>query len=159
MNFDLLKKACLEVMEKAEYVVVTTIDMRDRLCSRAMFNMRCVSQYPQLQSFFHTQNDSLLVYLSTNTSSDKARQLHRNPQISIHYCEPDGINDVMLGGEVTMTQDNIIRNALWQDGWEIYFPAGPEDPDYTVIILKPSRCRGWINNKSFDIDLDSLEQT
>ncbi|KUK27322.1 MAG: Uncharacterized protein XD60_0564 [Acetothermia bacterium 64_32] len=37
----------------------------------------------------------------------------------------------MLGGEVEIVADPGIRNALWNAGWERYYPAGPDDPDYT----------------------------
>lgn len=59
------------------------------------------------------------------------REIQANRRVSVYYCNPKEVKGVMLGGEVEIVADPGIRNALWNAGWERYYPAGPDDPDYT----------------------------
>ena len=154
MNVDDIKQSCLQVMEQSEVVVVTTRDADGSLFSRSMFNLRCANQFPNLRQLFDGHRDDLLVYLSTNTSSKKVEQLRLDPHAALHYGVPRSFLSVMLWGKVELTQDEKIRRALWQEGWEMYFPQGPLDPDYTALVLRPSRLRGWLGKQAFDTHME-----
>jgi general stress protein 26 len=149
-----IKRSCIQVMEESEIVVVTTKDADGSLLSRSMFNLRCASKYPNLKPLFDGHRDDLLVYLGTNTSSNKVQQLRHEPHVALHYCVPNVFRDVMLGGSVEITQDDAIRRDLWQEGWEMYYPQGPTDPDFTILVLRPKRLRGWLGGRAFDLTLE-----
>jgi general stress protein 26 len=42
---------------------------------------------------------------------------------------------------------------MWVEGWEIYYPKGRDDPDYTVLRVDPLRARGWASMSAFDVEL------
>jgi len=150
-----ITRACLDVMREAEAVVVTTLDERGSPCSRAMFNLRRETQFPTLREIFRSGDDRLLVYLSTNTSSEKVKHIGRDPRVSLYYCLPGRTTGVMLAGQVRVVDERAVKRAVWQPGWEIYFPAGPTDADYTILRLHPTRVRGWLSECGFDHHIEA----
>jgi general stress protein 26 len=152
---DAIKQACLEVMLESEAVSVTTLDEEGAPCTRAMFNLRRKIQFPDLGGLLQAGNDRLLVYLSTNTSSEKIRHIRRDPRVALYYCIPHTFHGAMLSGRVTEVHAQEVKDAIWQEGWEIYFPTGRRDPDYTILELCPSRIRGWLGDRAFDCRLET----
>jgi general stress protein 26 len=49
--------------------------------------------------------------------------------------------------------DAEARASLWVEGWEMYYPAGRDDPDYTVLRVDPVRARGWNSLSAFDMEI------
>ncbi len=145
-----IERECLGVMATSPAVYVSTLDEKGSPSTRAMFNLRRAEQFPSLTPLFAGHDQSLLALLSTNTSSEKIRHLRRDPRVSLYYCIPESFHGVMLSGVVAFESGLEIRRAIWQPGWEIYFPAGVEDPDFTVLSLAPRRVRGWLGASSFD---------
>lgn len=148
-----IRQSCLDVMSVAEAVYVTTLDEDAAPCTRAMFNLRRIDQFPGASPLFEGHDGDLLVYLSTNTSSEKMRQIRRDPRVSLYYCVPRTFHGVMLSGCLHTETDPRLKQGLWQEGWERYFPSGVEDSDYTILSLRPSRVRGWLGHSSFDARL------
>lgn len=145
-----IRAECRRVMGVAAAVTVSTLDPDGAPSTRAMFNLRRQAAFPSLAPLFAEHEQSLLVYLATNTSSEKVRHLRRDPRVSLYFCLPESFHGVMLSGEAVFEPGLAIRRALWQPGWEIYFPAGVEDPDFTVLSLLPRRVRGWLADVGFD---------
>ncbi len=145
-----IRRACLDVMSVSHAVYLSTLDETGAPCTRAMFNLRRKAQFPRLAPLFESHARSLLVYLATNTSSEKVRQLRRDPRVALYYCIPETFHGVMLGGSVVFEQRPEVRRSIWQKGWELYYPDGVEDPDFTVLSLVPDRVRGWLAGRFFD---------
>ncbi len=131
------KRLSLELMESAEAACLTTIDDHGFPQTRAMFNLRNQKQFPGLSRLLDAHRDDFLVYLTTNTSLPKVDQIRRNPKVSVYYYQPSNFRGLMLGGEIEIVTDPAVKEALWQEGWERYYPAGVTDPDYTVLRLRP----------------------
>ncbi len=148
-----IKAACLEVMRLSEAVYVTTLDGDGAPFTRAMFNLRRVEQFPAFADLFRAHDDTLLVYLSTNTSSRKVAQLRADRRLGLYYCVPRTFRGVMLSGEAVLDADLALKQALWLPNGETYYPLGVSDPDYTVVSLQPRRLRGWLGGTPFDLSL------
>lgn len=125
-----------DLLETAEATVVTTVDHEGRPQSRAMFNLRNAVQFPGLRAFFATR-PPFEIWLTTNTSSGKLRDLRANPAISVYVCRPAEFRGLMLGGDVEVVDDPAEKGAIWQKNWTLYYPAGCMDPDHTVLRLTP----------------------
>lgn len=145
--------ACSDVMRQSEAAFFTTLDEDGAPCTRAVFNLRREAQFPALRPIFQETSDPLVVYVTTNTSSEKVRQLRREPRVSLYYCVPATFHGVMLSGRMTEVADVDLKDRFWQPGWEIYYPAGRHDPDYTILELHPARARGWLKSSPIDIAL------
>ena len=128
----------LELMEISKAAYLTTIDAQGFPQTRAMVNLRRKEQYPGLHGLFKEHDEDFMIYFSTNTSSEKIAHIKSNPKVSVYYCKPEQIRGVGLCGEIEIIMAKEIKEAIWQPVWEIYYPEGLDDPDYTVLRLFPS---------------------
>jgi general stress protein 26 len=137
MELEEVKKLSLELMETSKAAYLTTIDSDGYPITRAMFNLRNKKQFPEFSEFFTGLDDEFEIYISTNTSSSKAEHIKNNPKISVYYCDPEDFKGVMFGGEIEVVDDMDIKRKIWLDWWTKYYLKGLEDPDYTLLRLKP----------------------
>jgi general stress protein 26 len=141
----------IDVMSRSEMVVLATMGKEPYPHQRALFNFRDGRRFPTLADY---QSDKgLSVYLGTNTSSIKVHEVGEKPWISVYYIIPAEIKGLCLSGKAT--PDPEAKAALWEEGWEMYYPKGRTDPDYTVLRLDPVRARGWGSSslEGFDLEL------
>ena len=128
------------------------IDLRLWQAYTIILNLRNREQYPNLVELFAAHRDDLLVYFTTNTSSQKLGQIRADPRVSVYYCNPEQFHGLMLSGDVEVIDDSALRHALWSEGWERYYPGGPDDPDHTVLLLRPRSVRGWYKARRFEFE-------
>ena len=55
----------------------------------------------------------------------------------MYYCDPEEFKGVMFGGEIELINDTKIKKKIWLDWWTKYYPEGLNDPDYTLLRLRP----------------------
>ncbi|NOY07645.1 MAG: pyridoxamine 5'-phosphate oxidase family protein [Spirochaetes bacterium] len=135
------KQLSIELMEIAEAALLTTIDGNGFPYTRGMLNLRRTEQFPGLIEMFKEHRSDFLVYFTTNTSSVKMDQIRGNPGVSVYYCKPDEWRGLMLGGIIEVVTDPGVKETIWQKGWELYYPGGANDPDYTILRLLPRFAR------------------
>jgi len=137
MNEKEAKRLSLELMESTEAVYLTTVDRDGFPQTRAMLNLRRKEQFPRLCQLFKKYQEDFLIFFTTNTSSAKVNHMKENPKVSVYYCKPSEWRGLMLSGEIEIVTNMDIKKALWQDGWEMYYPGGVTDPDYAILSLRP----------------------
>jgi len=152
---DDLRAFCLDLMASSGDVAVATIDADGLPQARVMFNARNRDRFPALVPLFKGHDRDFLIYLGTNTSSPKIRQLRADPSIAVLFADPPRYHSLMLSGRAEIVEDPAVKKALWQEGWEIYYPGGPDDPDYTVIRLRPVKGKGWRAGAAFEFAVDA----
>ena len=148
-----LRQVCIRLLNEAWPVYLTTIDRDGFPQTRAMFNLRNGEKFPKLKSLFSNHKDEFYVIFSTNTSSTKTEDIKTNPKASAYYCLPDEWRGVMIGGTLEIEADVGIKQAIWHDGWEKYYPSGYDDPDHTVLRFHGRITRGWNQSKTFRIKI------
>ena len=156
MNSEELKSACLEVMEAAEIVYVTTIDQEGYPHTRAMFNLRNKEEFPRQTAIFAEHQRDFMIYLSTNTSSSKLEHIRANPKVCLYYCHPPTFRGLMLASEIEIVDSSEVRKALWNEGWERYYPGGSDDPDHTALRLYPKSVEGWYRGERYEFRVGHL---
>ena len=57
---------------------------------------------------------------------------------------------LMPAGSVNIEDSPALKRRLWQNGWERYYPEGPDDPDYTILSLNPELAQGWYHSRRFE---------
>lgn len=134
---------CVKIIEDADTVHLATLDEKGYPQIRAMLNLRYADQFPGLAGFMKKHAPGLRTFFTTNTSSQKVRQIHANGACSVYYSM--GYNGVTVTGQVAIVEDAALKDALWQDGWELYYPGGRADPDYTVLSFTPATVK-YFNN-------------
>jgi general stress protein 26 len=152
MNKNEIIQLTSQLMNTTEVAYFTTV-YNGVPYTRALENLRNEKKFPKSSKMFAGHRNDLLVYFSTNTSSTKVKQIQKNPAVSAYYCKPKEYRGVMLGGLIEIITDQNIKEGLWEEGWERYYPEGVEDEDYTVLHLLPKHIRGWFRSKAFVLDL------
>jgi general stress protein 26 len=146
-----LKQTCLSMMSNMPVCHLTTIDSDGFPHTNAMNNLRYAKQYPTLAKVHEEDDNDFVLYLSTNVHSPKMTRMQNNPKVSVYFCNADQIFGFMLGGEIEIITDQKLKNRIWQKGWTMYYPNGPEGPEYGIIKLAPSIVKGWCQNGPFEL--------
>ena len=153
MDMATLLRENLELVNALKIAYLSTVNGEGCPQTRAVFNLRCREAFPGTDALFVGHDLDFLLYFTTNTSSAKMAEIRRHPAVSVYYCRPDEFFGLMLTGRIEVVKDQALKLALWQEGWKRYYPQGREDPDYTVLRLRPSRMKGWHRGESFGLDL------
>jgi general stress protein 26 len=74
-------------------------------------------------------------------------------RVSLYFCDADNIIGLMLGGDIEVIEDQPLKERIWRDGWTMYYPNGPQGPEYGVIKLAPRIAKGWCRNQPFEIEV------
>jgi general stress protein 26 len=142
MDKDFIKKG-LELIKKAEAAYLTTIDAEGFPSTRAMLNLKNGKQFPKLINFMGKFDKNLTLFFTTNTSSSKVKQINENAKVSVYYCDPQTWHGFMCQGEIEIVKDKAIKDAIWLDGWEMYYPDGKDSDDYAILRLKPTYVKSY----------------
>jgi general stress protein 26 len=140
-------------VERAWPVYLGTVDLDGRPRIRAVFNLRNAEHFPGLVPLFQGHDEDLLLLFTTNTSSSKVAEVRTNPAVAAYFSDPEESLGLMLAGDAEIVSDPGVKKALWQDGWERYYPGGYDDPDHTVFQLLPDVARGWNQRETFEFDI------
>ena len=76
------------------------------------------------------------IWMMTGKSSDKYRQLLKNPNCMLYATEmEDDANylELRLWGRMELLDDAASRARAWRDQYLHYFPAGQGDPGLVVL--------------------------
>jgi general stress protein 26 len=148
-----LRDMCLHLLETGWPAYLSTVDENGYPQTRAMFNLRNKERFPKLVSLFAQHKDDFMIVFTTNTSSTKIDDIKKRPKTSVYFCNPDDWKGVMFGGDIEVVEDLEFKKALWHDGWERYYPSGYDDPDHTVLRIRPTIVRGWTGSMTFKLEL------
>ena len=149
MTRDEVKAVALDIVRRSDVLVLATQGGDPYPHMRSLFNLRNQKQFPDQQAWL--ADKGLSVFLSTNTSSVKVKELGADSWASVYLVLPGQISGVCLSGR--MRPDPAARVPLWVKGSEQYYPKGVDDPDYTILRLDPVRARGWHAGQPFDVTL------
>ncbi|MFX0087852.1 MAG: pyridoxamine 5'-phosphate oxidase family protein [Candidatus Hodarchaeota archaeon] len=153
MNKKEIRQLAIQLINSTEVAYFTTVS-NGIPYTRALENLRNEKKFPKASKMFAEHRNDLIIYFSTNTSSAKVKQIKKNPSVSVYYCKPKEYLGVMIGGLIKIITDQNIKEGLWEEGWERYYPEGVEDEDYTVLQLIPKHIRGWNGKQTFVLDLE-----
>ena len=90
-------------MSAAPYVALATVDARGRPAVRAMD-----AEAP---------GEDMVVWLATNPSSRKVRQIRAEPQVALYYLDADGPGYVTLVGSARLVDEPAQKARHWKESW------------------------------------------
>jgi general stress protein 26 len=149
-----IKATCLDLMAQSLTCQLTSIDANGFPHTTAMNNLRCVREYPSLVELHAEIPNDFMLYMSTANQSNKMARLVANPKVSVYYCDPDNIVGLMLGGTIEVVRDQDLKSRIWQKAWTMYYPSGPDGPEYGILKLVPTIVKGWHKNGPFEIKIN-----
>jgi general stress protein 26 len=132
------RRLAREVMAGSQLAIVSTTGLDGYPMARAMFNLCNAGQFPGLAALAEREASTFRAYFGTNTSLPKVAQLRADPRMCAYYHLPSSFRGLSLMGDVQFVEDGALKEEIWQPGWELYYPLGPTDPDYTVFRLVPT---------------------
>ena len=152
-----LKEACLNLMETTDVMYLSTVGSDGFPHTRILSNLRNKKEYSGLVEIFEQHKEDFLVYMVTSKSSVKMNQIRANPKVSVYLSVfssvPSEFQCLMLAGEIEEVADKQLKKQLWQDGWEMHWPDGADDPEFTVLKLSPVFAKGGYKEAPFEFEL------
>ncbi|NPD87394.1 MAG: pyridoxamine 5'-phosphate oxidase family protein [Asgard group archaeon] len=144
MKIEGTEEVTKELLEKTYAGYLSTIDENGFPYIRAVFNLRSLEKFPHPAKVISDYDDDpFTVYISTNTSSTKVKQIEKNSKVAMYFALPNDVKGVMLQGEAEVLDDDEFKKNVWMESWTMYYPKGHTDPDFTIIKIKPSLLKGW----------------
>ena len=115
---------------------------------RALLNLANPKKYPKLKGkAISVEGETLTIYLTTNTSSRKIRQIRANNNVCLYFTLPKQFKGVSAIGTIEEVTDQAVKEDFWQFGWNIYYHKGPTDPDYTILKFTTKFMHCWGNGR------------
>lgn len=134
----------ISIIEKSQLMYLATINSEGFPEIRGLLNLINPKKYSNLVGKAMEQDgEQLTMYFSTNTSSRKVEQIRYNNKVSLYFCEPEQFHGVCAVGTMEEVTDDSLKDSLWQEGWEIYYPNGKSDPDYTILKFTSKSIHSW----------------
>jgi len=123
-----------EVLNKAKTVIAK--------CMFPAFTTIDENGFPQSRAMMVSGlDDDFTVYYITSRTSAKCKQIALNPNVSTLWTsvvEPmRDWGSVLVKGKASISDDKALRDKFWMDQLSFVFPAGVDDPNYVIIIVKP----------------------
>lgn len=148
-----IKQKCLKLMQTANAVYLSTIGNDGFPYIRMMSNLRNKEENPKAADTIAQKNEDFIIYFATSKSSPKMQQIRANPKVSAYLCNPAELLTLMLGGQAEEITDMEFKKQIWQNGWEIHWPGGADDPEFTAIKLSPSFAKGMYKKGPFEFKI------
>ncbi len=144
MNTSEVITRALDLVERSRSVLVGSVDS---------------DGYPNIKGMFNLKHDGLKTFLfSTNTSSKRTGQFVEDPRACLYIVDLQRIEGLLLVGKMEALQDPDLKQLLWFDGCEKYYPLGVTDPDYTVLRFTAERGNYYHKLVKVDFDCDTPDQ-
>ncbi|MGD9162184.1 MAG: pyridoxamine 5'-phosphate oxidase family protein, partial [Desulfobacteraceae bacterium] len=106
MDEQIIRHACLQLIQKTESVYVSTINELGYPQTRVMSNLKNSKLFERLIDFFSLQINEFVIYLNTNHCSDKMKHIANNPKTCLYYCDFQETHGIALTGDMEVIEDN-----------------------------------------------------
>lgn len=97
-------------------------------------NVRVVGPIPGVSG-----EEDWTVWFVTRRSSRKAADIRRCGRLSLGYQHHPDRACVALIGRAALIEDKEEIRSRWIEGWRLYFPGGPDDPDIVLVRVDVDR--------------------
>ena len=119
-----------ELISTSWPAILTTVDESGMPFTRAMNNLHHKNESNFAQSTFFARQGDWTFFFRTHKSSAKVRQMGK---ANVFYGQGREMSGLTLLGTIRELNDPKIKETLWRDEWENFFPYGVTDPEYTVL--------------------------
>jgi PPOX class probable F420-dependent enzyme len=83
--------------------------------------------------------DTFTVWIATNGSTRKVRQIERDPRVTLLYFDQAGPGYVSLLGTAAIVRDPADKAKRWKDSWVGFYKDRNRGDDYTLVRVTPTR--------------------
>ena len=123
-------------------------------CSVAMLGTVDKTGFPAIKAMLKMENEGLkTVWFTTNTAARRTARLMEEVKTCVYFVDDREFMGLMLQGTVEILRDPESRRRVWRQGFEIYYPKGIDDPDYSVLRFTANRGNYYYQLEKRDFDL------
>jgi general stress protein 26 len=69
--------------------------------------------------------------------------LAAQPEVNVAYADPGADRYVSVSGTAAVSNDPARKRQLWSKMAEVWFPAGVDDPDLTLVQVRIAHASYW----------------
>ena len=149
-----LSSYCEKLIERSNFIYLTTLKENGEPETRAMMNLYNREQFPSLKNILLFPPYEF--YFSTNTSSEKIEQIKGNDKSSIYFIIESKWLGLMFTGRTEIVTDQKIKKSIWHDEWVRYYPGenGYLNEDYSILKFTADYLKGWNGKEKFCFKID-----
>lgn len=83
------------------------------------------------------------IWFLASKSSDKCQNITKDAMVQLLFAKPSDFKFLTVYGEATLSADQTRIDKYWNKMMEGWFEKGRQDPDITLIQLKPTAINYW----------------
>ena len=117
------------LVDSADICMFTTELDQLPLISRPMSTMRA-------------DDDGTLWFFSSR-SSNKNHEIDTDQRVQLFYANKSNAEYLSVYGTARVMKDDALAKELWSPLVKTWFPEGPEDPELTILRVKPEDAYYW----------------
>ena len=88
------------------------------------------------------------IWFLTFAGSSKLREVADNSQVLVSYARLTDYEYVSLSGRARVSKDRQKVGELWSEGFRVWFPSGPDDPDLALLSVEVEEAKYWTDAAS-----------
>jgi len=143
--------AARSLMLRSDFVCLSTLEADGFPDTRLVFNLLKM-RADVLGSGPAMLPEAFGNWLGTNTSSRKMAQLRKDSRLCLYFSDTATFEGLSLQGTAEEVFDPAIREVIWMNGWEMYYPGGREGGDFSLLRFHPLRGRYYHGLQVLDFD-------
>jgi general stress protein 26 len=93
------------------------------------------------------------IWFFSEKSSEKNKDIATDTQVQLFFSHPGKSRYLIVNGEAEITFDKNKIEELWTPAVEIWFEEGKEDPEISIIKVKPTSAYYWDTDDNRMINL------
>lgn len=83
------------------------------------------------------------LWILTSASSHKVAEIKAHPGVNIAFAAPHQNSFVSVSGTASVRRDRARIARLWTPEQRVYYPAGMDDPDLTLVRVRVETVEYW----------------
>ena len=89
------------------------------------------------------------LWFFSGKSSDKNDEIKNDDTVQLIYSKNSDVHFLTITGKASLVEDQAKKDELWNPIVKAYFPEGKDDPNLSLVKIKPEAAHYWdtINGK------------
>src|SRR5690349_1384939 len=83
------------------------------------------------------------VWFFSEKNSDKNKEIQQNKNVQLFFSHPGKSSYLVVNGEAEIIKDRAKTEELWTPLVKTWFPEGKDDPNISIIKVKPTMAYYW----------------
>ena len=88
-------------------------------------------------------DDEGCLWFFSGADSTHNLQLGLDPRVQLSFCNPSRLEFLTVHGETSILRDPVKTEELWSPLAGAWFPKGQQDPNLTLLRVRPVTAHYW----------------